>query len=125
MADVPVDPNAALRFVPCPACQRGDHEECWQVDPPWGIPIITCPCRDASWADMAGPEWWTRFVVVTSVGPVGQPGWAVFDRLDHRTKGGWFADAQPARLLADEMNGPSAAEIAAAQAALRSVLAML
>lgn len=33
---------------PCPACKRGDHDDCWGVEPPEGVLAIGCPCTHLS-----------------------------------------------------------------------------
>lgn len=33
---------------PCPACKRGDHEDCWGVEPPPTVAPNTCPCKHLS-----------------------------------------------------------------------------
>lgn len=64
----------------CAACVRGEHDGCWEDDPPQGLEYLDCPCEHPR----------VRFVVRPSWLSPGGWGWSVWDRMDRRFTGGWF-----------------------------------
>lgn len=90
---------AHLLLGPCPPCKHDDHAECWQYAPPPSIPAQRCAC------DAPHP----RFMVRAGRGPLGEPGWVVWDFEENCEVGGWFAFVIPdaAQRMADMENGPA------------------
>lgn len=107
----------------CPACVDRRHEDCWQHDPPQGVPFLTCPCRVVVAVQERYVVTPGRCRVATSFST--RPGFVIYDRHTHHSVGGWFALEVAARAVAYDMNGPSSADIAAAIAALREATELL
>lgn len=119
LLEVGVGDTAAV----CPACADQRHEECWQHDPPQGVPFLTCPCRmvvahQERYAVTRG-----RCRVTTTFST--RLSFVIYDRHTHRALGGWFAMEDAARARAYSLNGPSAADLAEASAALQEAMDLL
>lgn len=110
----------------CPACQRGEHRECWGVEPPPGVFAIACPCEAAT----------VPTPLLERLAPIGSSfsspaGATVAQILESLLSVRSTSPEQIARMerhLLEHFGSPpppSDAELAAARAQLRSVIGRL